>query len=75
MTAPVRGKISVSSVTVDELTRRYGIPDVLFVDVEGFESNVMRGSDRHALAPSPGLLFRNACRVRTRKNLAVRSNP
>lgn len=38
------GKISVSSVTVDELTRRYGIPDVLFVDVEGFESNVMRGA-------------------------------
>ena len=37
------GKIAVSSVTVDELTRRFGIPDVLFVDVEGFESKVMRG--------------------------------
>jgi FkbM family methyltransferase len=38
------GKISVSSVTVDELTRRFGVPDVLFVDVEGFESNVLRGA-------------------------------
>jgi FkbM family methyltransferase len=37
------GKIAVPSVTVDELTRRYGAPDVLFVDVEGFESKVLRG--------------------------------
>lgn len=38
------GKIAVSSVTVDELTARYGAPDVLFVDVEGFESKVLRGA-------------------------------
>lgn len=38
------GKIAVSSVTVDELTRRYGAPDVLFVDVEGFEPKVLRGA-------------------------------
>lgn len=38
------GKICVPSVSVDELTRRYGPPDVLFVDVEGFESKVMRGA-------------------------------
>ncbi len=38
------GKIAVPSVSVDELTRRYGPPDVLFVDVEGFESKVMRGA-------------------------------
>ena len=45
MTAPVRGaKSAVPSVTVDELTRRYGPPDVLFVDVEGFESKVLRGA-------------------------------
>ena len=37
-------KISVPSVRVDELTRRYGPPDVLFVDVEGFESKVLRGA-------------------------------
>jgi FkbM family methyltransferase len=38
------GKIVVPSVTVDELTRRYGPPNVLFVDVEGFESKVLRGA-------------------------------
>ena len=38
------GKTAVPSVTVDELTRRYGPPDVLFVDVEGFESKVLRGA-------------------------------
>lgn len=38
------GKIAVPSVSVDELTRRYGPPDVLFVDVEGFESKVLRGA-------------------------------
>jgi len=38
------GKIAVPSISVDELTRRYGPPDVLFVDVEGFESKVLRGA-------------------------------
>ena len=38
------GKIAVPSISVDELTRRYGPPDVLFVDVEGFESKVMKGA-------------------------------
>lgn len=38
------GKIAVPAVTVDELARRYGPPDVLFVDVEGFESKVLRGA-------------------------------
>ena len=38
------GKITVPSVSVDELARRYGAPDVLFVDVEGFESKVLRGA-------------------------------
>ncbi|MGA9722494.1 MAG: FkbM family methyltransferase [Candidatus Binatus sp.] len=38
------GKIAVPSVSVDELARRYGSPDVLFVDVEGFESKVLRGA-------------------------------
>src|SRR5258708_13583347 len=38
------GKIGVPSVSVDELARRFGPPDVLFVDVEGFESKVLRGS-------------------------------
>ncbi len=38
------GKISVASVTVDDLTARYGAPNVLFVDVEGFESRVLHGA-------------------------------
>lgn len=38
------GKIAVPSVSVDELARRHGPPDVLFVDVEGFESRVLRGA-------------------------------
>lgn len=38
------GKVAVPSVTVDELTRRQGAPDVLFVDVEGFEAKVLRGA-------------------------------
>ncbi len=38
------GKIAVPSITVDELTRRHGAPDVLFVDVEGFESKVLLGA-------------------------------
>jgi FkbM family methyltransferase len=38
------GKIAVRSVSVDDLAQRYGAPDVLFVDVEGFESKVIRGA-------------------------------
>ena len=37
------GRVSVPSISVDELTRRFGAPDVLFVDVEGFEAKVLRG--------------------------------
>jgi FkbM family methyltransferase len=38
------GRVRVPSVTVDELARRHGAPDVLFVDVEGFELRVLRGA-------------------------------
>jgi FkbM family methyltransferase len=38
------GKVAVPSFSVDELARRHGPPDVLFVDVEGFESKVLRGA-------------------------------
>jgi FkbM family methyltransferase len=38
------GKIAVPSVSVDELARQYVPPDVLFIDVEGFESKVLRGA-------------------------------
>ncbi len=38
------GKVAVPGISVDELTRRHGPPDVLFVDVEGFEAKVLRGA-------------------------------
>jgi FkbM family methyltransferase len=38
------GKVAVPGITIDELTRRHGAPDVLFVDVEGFESRVLNGA-------------------------------
>jgi FkbM family methyltransferase len=38
--------VEVPAVTVDALAERYGIPDVLFVDVEGYESHVLKGSRR-----------------------------
>jgi FkbM family methyltransferase len=38
------GKTAVHGVTVDELVRKHGPPDVLFVDVEGFESKVLAGA-------------------------------
>lgn len=38
------GKVRVPSITVDELARRHGDPDVMFVDVEGFELRVLNGA-------------------------------
>jgi FkbM family methyltransferase len=51
------GKIAVPSISVDELTRRYGPPDVLFVDVEGFESKVLRGADATLSRYRPDCFF------------------
>jgi len=38
------GKIRVDAVTVDELARHHGSPDVVFVDVEGYEELALRGA-------------------------------
>jgi FkbM family methyltransferase len=38
------GTVTVPSVTADGLAARYGQPDVVFVDVEGFECQVFRGA-------------------------------
>jgi FkbM family methyltransferase len=46
------GKTEVRAVTVDELTAEYGPPDVLFVDVEGFECMVLEGAPK-TLATRP----------------------
>jgi FkbM family methyltransferase len=38
------GRTEVAAASVDELAARYGAPDVLFVDVEGFEVEVLAGA-------------------------------
>lgn len=38
--------VDVPAVTIDVLAERYGNPDVLFLDVEGYEAHVLRGSRR-----------------------------
>jgi FkbM family methyltransferase len=37
------GRMSVASVTLDELTQRYGMPDFVMIDVEGAECMVLKG--------------------------------
>jgi FkbM family methyltransferase len=40
------GLIRVPALTIDDLTQKYGAPDVVMVDVEGFECRVLAGSAR-----------------------------
>ena len=40
------GKVEVPAVTVDELATRHGSPDIVLVDVEGFEGEVLAGAAR-----------------------------
>jgi FkbM family methyltransferase len=42
----------VPALSIDDLSRRYGPPDVLFVDVEGYELEVLAGA-RRTLAARP----------------------
>ncbi|MGI8711003.1 MAG: FkbM family methyltransferase [Acidimicrobiales bacterium] len=37
------GKVEVPAVTVDDLAERYGAPQVVVIDVEGFEARVLEG--------------------------------
>src|SRR5439155_3901718 len=46
------GHARVRAVAVDELASQFGVPDVLFIDVEGFETQVLRGASR-TLATRP----------------------
>jgi FkbM family methyltransferase len=43
---PGMEKTTVKAVTVDELAAEFGQPDVLFIDVEGFEYEVLRGATK-----------------------------
>ena len=38
------GRVEVEAVTIDRLSQDYGPPDVLFIDVEGFECQALRGA-------------------------------
>ena len=38
------GAIDVPATTVDDLAREHGHPDVVFIDVEGFEAHVLNGA-------------------------------
>ncbi|HZW34198.1 MAG TPA: FkbM family methyltransferase [Isosphaeraceae bacterium] len=44
--------IRVPAVTIDDLADEYGQPDVLFIDVEGYECHALRGA-RRVLARAP----------------------
>ena len=50
------GTIEVRGVSVDELSAEKGVPDVLFVDVEGFELEVLRGAS-NTLTSKPDLFI------------------
>jgi FkbM family methyltransferase len=45
-TVPDSGSVQVDAVTVDGLAAEFGAPDVVFVDVEGYEAHVLAGSRR-----------------------------
>jgi FkbM family methyltransferase len=38
------GRVEVKAVSVDDLTIAHGTPDVLFIDVEGYECELLRGA-------------------------------
>jgi hypothetical protein len=40
--------IKVQSITIDSMIERYGIPDLIKIDVEGYELNVLKGLTQKA---------------------------
>ena len=40
------GRVEVEAISIDDLTQRYGEPDVLFIDVEGYECRALEGANR-----------------------------
>lgn len=50
------GRVAVPAVTIDRLAEDHGTPDVVFLDVEGYECAALRGA-RRTLASAPDLLI------------------
>ena len=51
------GQLSVESVTIDSLADRFGLPDVVFMDVEGAEYDVLLGAQETIRRCRPKLLI------------------
>ncbi len=47
--------VKTAAVTVDTLAERHGVPDVLFIDVEGYELHALRGAARTLALHRPDL--------------------
>lgn len=40
------GQVEVPAFSIDDLSSQYGFPDVLFIDIEGFECQALQGAKR-----------------------------
>jgi FkbM family methyltransferase len=49
------GQIEVNAYSIDDLAESFGTPDVLYIDVEGFECELLRGAQK-TLATKPDCL-------------------
>ncbi len=45
-TSTTSGNVTVPAVTIDGLSRQFGTPDLVFIDVEGYEGEVLRGGEK-----------------------------